>query len=65
MKETKSIDQDLKAGRNTANHAANLQIIFEPGYTLLNSLMKFASSVANFRRLNKGNIRRYIFYKSI
>lgn len=57
MKEPKPLDQDLKTGKNTANHAANLQIIFDPEYTILDSLMKFASSVADFRRLNKGNIR--------
>jgi len=57
MNKTKPLDQDLLIGAPAANHTAKLQNKFDSKCSILDELMDFASSVPDFRRLGKGNIR--------
>jgi len=57
MNKTEPLDQDLSIGALAANHTAKIQNKFNSKYSILDGLMDFASSVPDFRRLDKGNIR--------
>jgi len=57
MNEIKPLDQDLSIGANAANHTAKIQNKFDSECSILDALKDFASSVSDFRRINKGNIR--------
>lgn len=57
MNKTKPLDQDLSICDMTANRTAKVQNKFDSNCSILERLMEFASSVPDFRRLNKGNIR--------
>lgn len=52
-----SPDQNLPIGEDAANHTAKIQNIRDSRCSILDGLMEFASSVPDFRRLKKGNIR--------
>lgn len=54
-------DQDRLTGAQAANPAANLQNKFDMPCSIHEGLMAFASSVPDFRRLDKGNIRHPIY----
>lgn len=57
MNKIKPLDQDLSIGANVANHTAKIQNKFDSECSILDALKNFASSVPDFRRINKGNIR--------
>jgi len=57
MNKTEPLDQDLSIGALAANHTAKIRNKFNSKYSILDGLMDFASSVPDFRRLDKGNIR--------
>ena len=57
MSKTKPLDQMSSTNACALNHAAKVQNKIEPHSNILKSLMEFASSVLDFRRLVKGNIR--------
>lgn len=52
-----SLDQDLSTGSVAASHSANIQQKNESKHTILDALKDFASSVPDFRRTDKGNVR--------
>lgn len=51
------LDQDRSTGTYATNHITKVQNIFDSGCSIWDRLKDFASSVPDFRRLNKGNIR--------
>lgn len=53
----KPLDQDILIGTDATSHDTKVQNIFDPRCSILERLMKFASSVPDFRRSDKGNIR--------
>lgn len=61
MKRTLPHDQDRLTGVQAANPAANLQNKFDMPCSIQEGLMAFASSVPDFRRIGKGNIRHPIY----
>ena len=60
MNKIKSLDQEFSIGVNALNHVSKVQNKFGSQDGILKSLMEFASSVPDFRRLGKGNIRHRI-----
>lgn len=57
MNKIKSLDQNSSIGANALNHASKVQNKFKTHGSILEKLMEFASSVPDFRRTSKGNIR--------
>lgn len=57
MNKAMPLDQVLSIGAPAANHAAKIHNKFESKCSIPDRLMDFASSVPEFRRLGKGNIR--------
>ncbi len=57
MKKTKPLDQDILIGTEAHNHTTKVHNKLEPQGSIMEKLMDFASSVPDFRRLCKGNIR--------
>lgn len=57
MNKSKPLDHAHSIDASASNHTAKLQNKFESKCNMLSELMKFASSVPDFRRANKGNIR--------
>lgn len=57
MNKTRPLDQSLSTGADAANEASKLQNYFDTKRSIWDALMDFASSVPDFRRLDKGNIR--------
>ncbi len=53
----KPLDQVRSIDAYTLNHTAKVQNKFDSQCSIMERLMKFASSVSDFRRLDKGNIR--------
>ena len=53
----KPLDQALSIGTYSTSHITKVQNIFDSRCSILDRLMDFASSVPDFRRLDKGNIR--------
>ena len=57
MSKTKPLDQMSSTSAYSLDHTAKIQNKIEPHSNILKRLMEFASSVPDFRRLVKGNIR--------
>jgi len=57
MNKIKPLDQDLPTGALAAYHMAKVQNNFDSKCSILDGLMDFASSVPDFRGLDKCNIR--------
>lgn len=57
MNRFKPLNQVSPIDAHTLNHTTNLQKIFESQTSIMQRLMDFASSVPDFRRSDKGNIR--------
>lgn len=57
MSKTKPLDQMSSTSAYSLDHTAKIQNKIEPHSNILKRLMEFASSVPDFRRLAKGNIR--------
>ena len=57
MSKTKSLDQMSSTSACALNHTTKIQNKIESRSNILERLMEFASSVPDFRRLAKGNIR--------
>ena len=57
MNKIKPLDQDILIGANTHNHAAKVVNKFGSQDSILYKLKEFSSSVLDFRRSDKGNIR--------
>lgn len=57
MKKIRPLNQDLLIGTQTANHTAKVQRNFDSRSTILDAIKNFASSVPDFRRTGKGNLR--------
>lgn len=57
MNKIKPLDQDISIGANTHNHAAKVVNKFGSQDSVLYKLKEFSSSVLDFRRSDKGNIR--------
>lgn len=51
------LDQSLSNGVENANHTSKLHKIFDTDCSIFDALKKFACSVPDFRRTNRGNIR--------
>lgn len=57
MKKNKPLNQDLLIGTQAANYTAKVQRNFDSKNSIMDSLKEFASSVPDFRRTSKGNLR--------
>lgn len=57
MNKAKPLDQNCPIGANALNHTSKVQNKIGSHGSILERLMNFASSVPDFRRLGKGNIR--------
>ena len=57
MDKIKPLDQNRLIGSSATNHMTKLQNLFISEYNIMERLMKFALSVPDFRRSDKGNIR--------
>lgn len=57
MKKKKPLNQDLLIGTQAANYTAKVQRNFDSKNSIMDSLKEFASSVPDFRRTSKGNLR--------
>lgn len=57
MNKIQSLDQVRSTGASTPNHTTKVHNRFDTRSSILEELRAFASSVPDFRRLNKGNIR--------
>lgn len=56
----KPLDQVCPIDAQAPNHSSKLQNIFDSRSSIFDELMRFASSVSDFRRLGKGNIRHIL-----
>lgn len=57
LEKTKPLDQDILIGAEAHNHTAKIHNKLDKQGSIMEKLMDFASSVPDFRRLGKGNIR--------
>ena len=57
MRKTKPLDQDILIGTKANNRTTKVHNKLDPQGSIMERLMNFASSVPDFRRLSKGNIR--------
>lgn len=57
MKKIKPLSQDLSISAHSPNHGTKLANKFGKPGSILHQLIEFASSVVDFRRLDRGNIR--------
>ena len=57
MEQIKPLDQDILIGANVHNHTTKVHNKLDSQGSIMERLMDFASSVPDFRRLGKGNIR--------
>lgn len=57
MRKTKPLDQDVLIGAEAHSHAAKVHNKLDSQGSIMEKLMDFASSVPDFRRQGKGNIR--------
>lgn len=57
MRKTKPLDQDILIGAEAHDHTTKVHNKLDPQGSIMERLMNFASSVPDFRRLSKGNIR--------
>lgn len=57
MRKTKPLDQDILTGAEAHSRTTKVQNKLDPQGSIMEKLMDFASSVPDFRRLGKGNIR--------
>ena len=57
MRKTKPLDQDILIGAEAHNRTTKVHNKLDPQGSIMERLINFASSVPDFRRLSKGNIR--------
>lgn len=57
MKTIDLLNQDLLIGNHASNHNTKIQTNFGSKCSILDSLKEFASSIPDFRRTGKGNLR--------
>ena len=57
MRKTKPLDWNISIGAEAHSHTTKVHNKLDPQGGIMEKLMDFASSIPDFRRLSKGNIR--------